>query len=140
MELTKDQEALLKELGMLDVVKSKMKKSKVLPPAKHNKIPAKEYNLRYIHHCRLCGAEWREDIRMSRSENDVSVLVASAPLDDEPFVPDLCEDKYPRTCCFCSVRLADVPAEKLIKATMVLSNRIVDSAHSKSLLFNADEE
>lgn len=137
MGLTSEQEALLKELGMLDVVKKKVEKhrAKVLPPAKHNKIPAKPYNLRFNHHCRLCGAEWKEDIRMVPSHDDPSILVASEPIEDEEFVPDHMEDRFPRSCIFCRERLKKLTPDQLATAAMTLSNRITDSKKAQPRAF-----
>lgn len=117
--------ALLKELG-IDINKKapkepKAEKEKPVIKPKH-KIPAKEYNLRLIHECRLCGSVWNEDIRMARADLDESILIASEP--GECFEPDKIENRFPRTCYFCREKLQHLNKDTLIKAAMSLSNRV----------------
>lgn len=128
--------ALLSELGIKLDVAGKMKK--VASPRPHNlprgKVPAKEYNLRIAHSCRLCGSEWDENIRMVRADLDPTILVAAEPEEDNlTFAPDKTEKRFPRSCMFCRSKLHDFPTDTLIKALMALSNRVEDAEYVRHI-------
>lgn len=127
--------ALLRELGIdlnAPKVKAAPKEQKEKPAIKpRHKIPAKEYNLRLVHECRLCGSVWNEDIRMVRADLDDSILVATEP--EECFEPDKIENRFPRTCYFCREKLQHLNKDTLIKAAMSLSNRVENAEYVRHI-------